>query len=236
MILPLSTTKLGLGTRTMKIVSMRILGFLGTFIGLTWPIAVVAHPHVLVDAKSEVVFDTAGQLASVRHVWRFDVAFSAFAIQGLDADGDGTYSREELDPLAKINVESLKEFDYFTFLTAGESKLEFVDPQEYWLEFDGEQLILYYDLPLAAPVSVAENTTLEIFDPEYFVAFEFVKDDPIILTGAPEGCSAIYIPPRALDDQTMAFLSALPQDQRQLPAELAGAGADLANVTRISCA
>ena len=38
------------------------------------------------------------------------------AVQGLDADNDGVYSKEELEPLAKINVESLKEFAYFTFV------------------------------------------------------------------------------------------------------------------------
>lgn len=220
----------------MKIFGLRVLAFLGALIALAWPNAVFAHPHVLVDAKSEVVFDAAGQLASVRQVWRFDVAFSAYAIQGLDTDGDGEYSGKELEPLAKINVDSLKEFDFFTFLTVGNKTLDFVDPQEYWLEFDGEQLTLYFDLPLTAPVNVAANTTLEVYDPEYFVAFEFVKDDPIVLTGAPDSCSAVYIPPKALDDQTMAMLSALPQDQRELPTDLAGAGVDLANITRISCA
>jgi ABC-type uncharacterized transport system substrate-binding protein len=174
-------------------------------------------------------------MKSVRQVWRFDPAFSSYAIQGLDADGDGTYSDEELKPLAKINVESLKEFDFFTYLTVGDNELDFVEPQEYWLELHGDQLTLFYNLPLKEPIAVGPQTTLEVFDPEYFVAFNFVKDGPVTLGSAPAGCSAVYHPPRELDDQTMALLGALPQDQRELPAELSGAAADLANVAEIKC-
>jgi hypothetical protein len=33
----------------------------------------------------------------------------------------------------------------------------------------------------------------------------------------------------------MAMLGALPQDQRELPPELSGAAADLANIAKITC-
>jgi ABC-type uncharacterized transport system substrate-binding protein len=198
-------------------------------------VPVSAHPHVLVDAKSEIVFNEKGLIASVRQIWRFDPAFSAYAIQGLDTDGNGELSDAELQPLAKINVESLKEFDFFTYLTVGDDELDFVEPKEYWLQFDGDQLTLFYELPLKAPVAVAPETTLEVFDPEYFVAFNFVKDDPVTLDGAPEGCTATYYPPHELDDQTMAMIGAIPQDQRKLPPELASAAVDLANIAKITC-
>ena len=210
-------------------------GCLAAAAAIVWSAPVSAHPHVLVDAKSEVVFDQAGLITSVRHAWRFDPAFSAFAIQGLDQDGDGQLSKAELTPLAKINVESLDEFDFFTYLAIDDEDLEFTDARDYWLEFDGGQLTLYYDLPLKTPIEVGEDTTLEVFDPEYFVAFTFVPDDPVSLAGAPSGCSAVYYPPKQLDEQTMVMLGAIPQDQRELPDELAGAAADLVNIAKISC-
>ena len=49
-------------------------------------------------------------------IWTFDEFYTAMALQGLDTDGDGKYSAEELKPLAEVNVNSLKEFDYFTYL------------------------------------------------------------------------------------------------------------------------
>jgi ABC-type uncharacterized transport system substrate-binding protein len=210
-------------------------GLLVTVFGGLPVSSVSAHPHVLVDAKSEVVFGDNGLIASVRQIWRFDPAFSAYAIQGLDTDGDGVYSDDELKPLAKVNVESLKEFDFFTYLTVGTDELDFVEPKEYWLELHGDQLTLFFNLPLKASIAVGPETTLEVFDPEYFVAFNFVKEDPVTLDGAAEGCTATYYPPRELDDQTMAMLGALPQDQRELPPELSGAAADLANIAKITC-
>lgn len=199
------------------------------------PCGLSAHPHVLVDAKSEVVFDADGRMRSVRHVWQFDPAFSAYAIQGLDENGDGQLSAAELQPLAKINVESLQEFDFFTYLAIGGEALEFSEPQEYWLELRGGGLTLFYELPLTTPIAVAPDTTLEVFDPEYFVAFNFVEDDPVTLVDAPPNCAAVYHPPGKIDPRTMAMLNALPQDQRELPPELAGAADDLADVAEIKC-
>ena len=54
-----------------------------------------AHPHVFVEARSKLVFDDAGQAIALQHVFRFDDAFSAFAIQGFDKDGDGKLNQDE---------------------------------------------------------------------------------------------------------------------------------------------
>lgn len=200
-----------------------------------WPGEPSAHPHVLVEAKSEVVFDAEGRMAAVRHVWQFDPAFSAYAIQGLDENADGELSDAELQPLAKVNVESLQEFDFFTYLAIGGKELEFAEPEEYWLELRGGGLTLFYALPLKTPVAVAPDTTLEVFDPEYFVAFTFVENDPVTLVDAPRNCTAVYHPPGEIDAGTMAMLNALPQDQRELPPELAGAADELADIAEIEC-
>ena len=93
-----------------------------------------AHPHVFVEARSKLVFDDAGQAIALQHVFRFDDAFSAFAIQGFDKDGDGHYSREELSELAKVNVESMADYGYFTFGDNSRVEFDFDDPTDYWLE------------------------------------------------------------------------------------------------------
>ena len=194
----------------------------------------VAHPHVFVDARAEIVFDPAGEITAVRHIWQFDEAFSAFAMQGLDKDGDGKLSDAELQPLAKVNVESLQEYDFFTILSVGKTREVMVPPKEYWLQLHGPRLTLFYTLPLKKPVKVSGKATLEVFDPEYFVAFTFPKDGPVKLNGAPAGCTAAYHPPKELDAQTMATMAAIPKDQDMSPA-LIDAAAGLANVISVSC-
>ena len=93
---------------------------LGGFLLLAAALPAAAHPHVFVDAKAEIVFDREGRMTAVRHIWQFDEAFTSFAIQGLDADNDGKLSDDELQPLAKVNVDSLKEYGFFTYLTVGQ--------------------------------------------------------------------------------------------------------------------
>ena len=58
----------------------------------------------------------------MRHAWAFDDMYSMFATQGLESKEKGKFTRDELAPLAKVNVESLKEFDYFTYATADGKK------------------------------------------------------------------------------------------------------------------
>ena len=203
-------------------------------VGMLAAPSALAHPHVFVDARAEVVFDAPGTISAVRNIWQFDRAFSEYAIQGLDVDGDGKLSDEELKPLAKVNVESLAEYDFFTFLTVGRNKFAFSPPSEYWLEFRNGRLTLFYTLPLKEPVAMQEGMTLEIFDPEYFVAFSFVKDQPIALAGAPAGCTAEYRPPHALDNDTMSALAAIPREQN-LPPELVDAAVGLAHLFALTC-
>src|SRR6201999_2652179 len=98
-----------------------------------------AHPHVFVTVKSTIVYEN-GVPKAVKHAWRFDDMFSAFAVQGLDIDTDGKLSRSELQALAEVNVSSLKEFDFFTFGKAGKGDLAFGKPVDYWLDHDGTAL------------------------------------------------------------------------------------------------
>jgi ABC-type uncharacterized transport system substrate-binding protein len=194
-----------------------------------------AHPHVFVKAKAEVLFDAQGRMTYVRHVWQFDPAFSAFATQGLDANHDGKLEQSELKGLAHTNVTSLKYYRYFTWLSIGGKQIKLKDPDQYFLRMYDGLLTLYYQLPLATPMPPGPDMTLEIYDPEYFVAFTFDKKQPITLYHAPAGCTATYHPPKPLSASIMMRLSEIPQSQHDLPAALRDAAVGLANIIKMSC-
>jgi ABC-type uncharacterized transport system substrate-binding protein len=194
-----------------------------------------AHPHVFVDAKAEVVFDANGEITAVRHIWQFDEDFTAYATLNLDANNDGKLSEDELVPLAETNMEALHEYDFFTYLYEGKTKVAFDKPKEYWLDFHNKRLTLFYTLPLKTPLKVKGTAMLEVGDPEYFVAINFIKGSEIHLEGAPTNCAASYRAPRELDAQTMAILGSIPADQRDLPPDLVQAASLLSNVINIKC-
>ncbi len=154
----------------------------------------LAHPHVWVTMTVEIVFAPDGSATGMRHVWTFDDMYSTFATQDLAAKVKGQFTREELAPLAEVNIVSLKEYDYFTNAMANGQKLAFANAVDYWLEFKNSMLILYFTMPFTTPVRTG-NLKIEIFDPEYFVDFSFAEKDPVALAGAPEQCKLTVLRP-----------------------------------------
>ena len=167
-----------------------------------------AHPHVWITATSELVYAPDGSLTGVRHAWTFDDMFSTYALQGIETKTKGVYSREELAPLAQTNVESLKEFNFFTFAKADGKKAKFQEPVDYYLEYRDGLLTLYFTLPLKTPVK-AKELSLEVFDPSFFIDFKLADKDPVKLVGAPAACRMTLQRPndgaanaQKLDEQT----------------------------------
>ena len=146
-----------------------------------------AHPHVWITATSELLYAADGTITGVRHAWTFDDMFSAYAVQGLESKTKGAYTREELGPLAQTNVESLKEYAYFTFARADGKKERFQEPVDYFLDYKDTVLTLHFTLPLKNPVK-PKQLVLEVFDRSFFIDFKMAKDNPIKLVGAPAGC------------------------------------------------
>lgn len=196
-----------------------------------------AHPHVFVVAREEVNFDAEGRVASIGHAWLFDEGFSAFATQGLDADRNGEFSRDELAPLAQVNVESLKEYAYFTFAELDGKQVALGDPTNYWLRYEDGRLVLFFDTPLVEPVTLAGRTlTVDVYDPQYYVAIDLVPQDPFSLTGdVPKGCKVEVKTPEEMDPQTAAMLAVIPPDVRDIPANLRSVTSALANTAVVTC-
>jgi ABC-type uncharacterized transport system substrate-binding protein len=150
-----------------------------------------AHPHVWITSTSELIYAADGSITGVRHAWTFDDMFSTYALQGIESKKKGVYTHEELAPLAQTNVESLKEFGFFTFARVEGKKQKFLEPVDYFLEYKGGFLVLHFTLPLKTPIKTKE-LSLEIFDPTFFVDFKLADKDPIRLVGAPEGCKLSF--------------------------------------------
>ena len=157
------------------------------------PPSASAHPHVWATVRSEIVFGPDHKITAIRHAWTFDEFYTAMAVQGLDTDGDGVYSKEELEPFAKVNVESLKDFDYFTFVRfeGDDEFLPLKPPVDYRVEYDGTALTLHFTLPFETPVDPGpKDVTIDVYDPTFFVAFGFNEKTPAKIAGTPApGCA-----------------------------------------------
>ena len=176
-----------------------------------------AHPHVYITVAGTIAFEQ-GKVAGFEHVWFFDELYTAMAVEGLDKNGDGKYDREELAELAKVNIEGLKEFGYFTQFAAGGKASRILDPKDYWLEHKDGVLSLHFMARLETPIAAdAKDITIQVADPSFFIAFEMAKKDPVRLgANAPAGCKVdAGVPPAEqaeADKLTDAFKSGLGGD------------------------
>jgi ABC-type uncharacterized transport system substrate-binding protein len=187
--------------------------FWAALILLLSPGSAKAHPHVWVTFHSEVIYASDGTMTGVRHAWTFDDMFSAYALQGITHAKKGQYTREELASLAQTNVDSLKEYGYFTYARTESKKLKFADAVDYWLEYKNATLTLHFTLPLKAPAS-AKTMKIEVYDPSIFVDFEFAKDKPVALSGAPQCALSYDLPhqPTPAEQARLGQLDAVPLD------------------------
>jgi ABC-type uncharacterized transport system substrate-binding protein len=172
-----------------------------------------AHPHMWVTYELTVDYDK-GTVVGVEHAWTFDDAYTAMALEGLDKNNDGKYDQDELAELLKVNMDGLKDFNYFTVAKLGNEELAFSPPTGARLEYNNGILRLFFHLPLAKPVLAdAEGLSFAVFDPSYFIAFEPEKTDAVKLAAAPEGCFATILDPDAAkaDDQAKKLGDAMAQ-------------------------
>lgn len=174
--------------------------FLATILALGALIGpALAHPHVWVEVHSELDYTPDGKLAGVRHHWKFDEAFSTYALQGLETTPDGKPSDKTLKELAQVNIESLHEFDFFTYAKRNKQDVKFLQPKDYSLSYEGTQLTLHFTLPFAEPPVKAGALTLDVYDPTYFVSFQLADKDPVTLAGDAAGCAlALHRPDPAV--------------------------------------
>lgn len=199
-----------------------------------WPTEACAHPHVWATIKTDLLYADDGSATAVSQAWTFDDMFSAFATMGLKAKTKGQFTREELQPLAKINVDSLKGFAYFTYATVDgvKDKTPFNDAVDYWLEYDPKAtvLTLHFTLPFKKSVK-AKLLKIEIYDPEFFIDFAFAKKNPVKLVGAPPLCAAWTEKPN-----DPHFLTSQTLNKSFIPSEaFVGMGAQFANQILVQC-
>ena len=195
-----------------------------------------AHPHVLITARVDILFNAQGQVVGITNIWDFDDAFSAYAIQGYDSKGDGNPTRQDLQPFAKVNVQSLAEYGYFTRIKIAGEDVAIAPPKDYFDVFKNETLTLHFTLPLARPLDIRGKTLqVDVYDPAYFAAISFSRDNPVTLVGAKDTCESVAHRPEPLTSQIASRLAVIPADQRTLPPELLAVTDKLVNATLVTC-
>ena len=175
------------------------------------PAPAVAHPHVWVEMRSDVVFNDQGQITAMNLMWTFDDNYALMALEGLDANGDGVYDPTELDPLTRENMASLKDYEYFTVIRFNGEKQALGPATDAGQIYSNGKLQLHMQVPLVTPLDPTRGAFMaKVYDPDFFIAFDYAGDDPVSVLGAmPTPCKLVVkpVPTDAELEQTRAMLA-----------------------------
>jgi ABC-type uncharacterized transport system substrate-binding protein len=143
-----------------------------------------AHPHIFAEARLEVETSANGQIAELRHVWRFDEVFSSSVMLDFDRNGNFELDREELASISEVVTASLKDFDYYTSLTVNGGDMGIELPESIKVAFQDGQLLMFFAVLPKQPLPMSGTIAIGVFDPTMYAALDFMTDDDMVVTGA----------------------------------------------------
>ncbi len=155
---------------------LRYIRFLSTLMLLLWAGQVAfAHPHVWVDYSVEVRFNAEG-LVGFQHSWLFDDMFSSQIVEMFDADGDGSFSDDEVEAVRQGAFVYLEEYDYFIMVKVDGQDTAAPKIRDFRASIDGHRVIYEFFTPCPVPAAEQPATVqLLVADMEYFVDMAFVS-------------------------------------------------------------
>lgn len=150
-------------------------------LGTCAAVPALAHPHVWVTVEATVLVNDQHQITGLKQRWTFDKGYSQYSLEGLEQDAAGNYTPAAFVALAKENMDSLKDYNYFTEFDSDGIKLDLGSPQDPAADRDDRTIMhLTFTLPLKKPLAAgAGRVTLQVFDPEFYIALTFAQTNPI---------------------------------------------------------
>ena len=198
---------------------------------LTSPGAGTAHPHAWIDLRVSLAFDASQTLPTMRQEWAFDPSYSHLLLEEIDHRKPGLSLEDALQMVAARLMENLRGYDYFTEFLAGADRLEIPDAAAAELVWEGQRLILRFELPLADVRPNAEPVfSYRVYDPSYWIEVLHDPNDVIHLKGG-EHCEHRLQAPRP-DPTLVAYAATLDRNQR---ATIENLGARFAETVLIQC-
>lgn len=143
-----------------------------------------AHPHVFVDTDLRFEANAEGRVDAVEVTWRYDDFFTLliFEDMGLDPDGDGVLTPEELGRLKGFDLEVWPEgFEGDLYLFSQGEKIEMPRPVPLSVAVEEGRIVATHRR--AIPPVPADGLEILEYDPTYYV--DYAVQDPVIVSGLP---------------------------------------------------
>ena len=212
--------------------TLTAIGVAALCLAATHPGPAAAHPHVWVSASAVLEFTGEHEVRAITVRYALDELTTAVLIEGLDANSNGVFEREELKALAAENAESLSEFDYFVEVSAGGKRVGTQEVTAYDYSYDDGQMVLVLQLALERHIDPAEeDLAVRLYDPSFYVLVELQDENPLLVAGVDADFCRVSINAPTLSSDGVSISDAVLQS---VDPE-SSIGRDYADVIALTC-
>ena len=194
---------------------------------LAAPIA-QAHPHVFVETGLKLVSDDAGRLVGIEVSWTYDDFYSLLLLEdmGLDPDGDGALSAEDLARLDGFDLQWIEGFQGDLYLTADGAPVELAHPEGRGTDVVAGRIITRHFRSFAPQEG---EVIVKAYDPTFYTAYDLEGG-----VSVPDACS-LTIQPADLDRAYTMVEEALYKNPAMPDDEFPEVGEAFADTVQVSC-
>ncbi|APO69261.1 hypothetical protein IE4872_CH03670 [Rhizobium gallicum] len=147
------------------------------------PAAAMAHPHIFVEARLEVVAAPDGSVQELRNVWRFDEVFSSSVVMDFDKNTDLKLEPNELAEVGKTVRESLSDYDYYMNLTIDGKNVTVQKPDIIHVDYKEGQLLMFFAVKPTEKMPLKGKLTFGVYDPTLYTSIDFPTDKELATVG-----------------------------------------------------
>lgn len=151
--------------------------------GVFFPPKSLAHPHIFVENKIDIVFDENG-LAGFNVKWVFDEMFTVMVLEEILELEDASMNAGHVPIVKKQAFDHLKEHDYFTKVSINNQdfKVQFV--RDFNARIENQRLVYEFFAPCHVKAASSWKTvTLAQYDPTFYSALT-LGENPITVKNA----------------------------------------------------
>ena len=201
------------------------------------PAPALAHPHIFIDTRYEVLLNDRNEATALRIGWTYDdlYALLIFGDLALDPDGDGVLTPEEEASLNGFDMKWIEGFEGDTYVLMDGQPLAISGPRDWTASWADGKLSSTHYRDLVTPVPVADvPLVIQAYDPGYYVAHVILP--PAVVTGG-AGCSA-QVFEADLDAADTALQEALAEyaPGADVEGQFPAVGAKFSDEVRVTCA
>jgi ABC-type uncharacterized transport system substrate-binding protein len=147
------------------------------------PVAAMAHPHIFVEARLEVVAAPDGTIQELRNIWRFDEVFSSSVVMDFDKNTDLKLEPNELAEVGKTVRDSLADYDYYMNMTVDGKNVTVEKPDIIHVDYKEGQLLMFFAVKPSQPMPLKSKLTFGVYDPTLYTSIDFPSDNELVLIG-----------------------------------------------------